>query len=97
MSRAWQVTGDAFIALACALLLLVAAVLLSALLSSCAALTAAKPAACAVVSALDSACTLVTFLGDDGKIHTVPCTAAEVTAWGKDVEARHLAAARSVR
>jgi hypothetical protein len=65
------------------------------LLSGCAEVAAAKPVACAVVSALESACTLVTFIGDDGKPHTVTCTPDEVAAWGKDVEARHLAAGRA--
>jgi hypothetical protein len=58
-------------------------------LGACAALQAATPVACAIVSTLNSACMLLTFTGADGKPHTVSCTRTELDAWGQVVEARH--------
>jgi hypothetical protein len=60
-------------------------------LAGCAAFAAVEPVACQVVSVVNDACMVLTFLGDDGKVHTVRCTREELTAWGKAVEARHAA------
>jgi hypothetical protein len=63
--------------------------------SGCAAVAVAAPVACHVVSVLNDACMVLTFVGADGKPHTVTCTREELTAWGARVEAEHAAAAAS--
>lgn len=63
--------------------------LLALSLTGCAAFATAAPVACKVVSALNSACVLLTFVGTDGKPHTVKCSPAEVAEWGRDIEERH--------
>lgn len=55
----------------------------------CAQLAVVAPVACKVVNVLNDACMLLTFTAADGTPHTVSCSKEELTAWGKDVEARH--------
>ncbi len=55
----------------------------------CAQLAVVAPVACKIVSVLDDACMTLTFIAGDGTPHTVSCSKEELSAWGRDVEARH--------
>ena len=55
----------------------------------CAQLAVVAPIACKIVSVLDDACMTLTFIAGDGTPHTVSCSKEELSAWGRDVEARH--------
>ena len=67
------------------------ALLLCLSLCGCPAALAAAKGGCAVVNVAEQACMLLTFVGSDGKPHTVTCSPEELTAYGKVVEARHSA------
>ena len=54
----------------------------SAILCACSFLQDAKKPTCQVVDALHEACTLVKFMGDDGKEHVESVPASEVAALG---------------
>ena len=58
------------------------------LLPGCAAFVAAKPVACGVISTLHSACILLTFVGSDGKPHTVACSQDDMNKYGAMLEER---------
>jgi hypothetical protein len=58
-------------------------------LPGCAAALPAAQAGCKAVSAVNDACMLLTFLGSDGRVHTVECSKQELNAWGAAVERKH--------
>jgi hypothetical protein len=63
--------------------------LLGLLLAGCPAAIAGATTACKVVSVIDQACMVLTFIGSDGKPHTVTFSQRELNEWGSYVEAKH--------
>ena len=46
---------------------------------------------CQVVDAASQACTVIKFMGDDGRVHEVPLTPAEAKELGRSLEAKKAA------